>query len=196
MLFLEDLYATKRPYPKRHSAGRQPRAQRRDPPLASPEAPRNDAENSTAGAERHERASSIKRNSFFSRRKSTATNSSTESPKRNSSTHSGGGNSQRSSLVDPPVAEGEGSKGKYLFGLHSSKKSGPRKSDPLAKSEADRGRSGHSRGASADSGKAITMTLIDFKLTNYVSTRISWYARALRISPHWIRSLSRATKRS
>jgi hypothetical protein len=153
MLFLEDLYATKRPYPKpdRRSTGRQPRAQRREPPIAAPETPRKAPEASAAPVEQHERASSTKRNSFFSRRKSTATNSSTESPKRNSSAHSGGAGSQRSSVAEAP-ADGEGSKGsKYLFGLHSSKKS--RKSDPQAKSEADRGRSGHSRGASADSGK-------------------------------------------
>lgn len=166
MLFLEDLYATKRPYPKpdRRSTGRQPRAQRREPPIAAPETPRKAPEASaapTAPVEQHERASSTKRNSFFSRRKSTATNSSTESPKRNSSAHSGGANSQRSSMVDPPVADGEGSKGKYLFGLHSSKKNSPRKSDPQAKPETDRGRSGHSRGASADSGKAIFMVRID-----------------------------------
>jgi hypothetical protein len=162
MLFLEDLYATKRPYPKpdRRSTGRQPRSQRREPPIAAPDPPRKAPEPSPAPApaptpapaEHHERASSTKRNSFFSRRKSTATNSSTESPKRNSSAHSGGAGSQRSSMVEAPAQEAESSKGsKYLFGLHSSKKS--RKSDPQAKPDGDRGRSGHSRGASADSGQ-------------------------------------------
>jgi hypothetical protein len=154
MLFLEDLYASKRPtgLDLRTSPGHQPKAPARDPP-PPPTQSRNVAEALHVPVERHERATSTKRNSIFSRRKSTATTSSSES-KRNSGAHSAGATSRRSSLADMAVVDGESLKNKLLFGFHSGKKTGPRKSDPtvddLTDNATSNGRRGHQRGASAD----------------------------------------------
>jgi len=163
MLFLEDLYASKRPAGPdwRSSRGRQPRPPRREPPPPPPPPePNNAGETSSVSTERHDRASSVKRNSLFSRRKSTATNSSSESQKRNSGALSAGAPSRRSSLAEMAAVDGETLKSKLMFGFHSGKKRGPRKSDPTAAEEGNTNekngnRQGHHRGSSADCKWAI-----------------------------------------
>jgi hypothetical protein len=161
MLFLEDLYGSKRSTgtDKRPSNGRQPRAPRRDPPPLPPSPPqipsekRHVAETLSVPVENHERASSTKRNSLFSRRRSTATNSSSDSQKRNS-TLSAGAASRRSSLADMAVIDTEGLKSKLLFGLHTGKKTGRTRSDSTPSEDFARNengvRRGHQRGSSAD----------------------------------------------
>src|ERR1700753_4124909 len=163
MLFLEDLYASKRPTApeKRSSATRQPRTPRREQLPQSPPPPlpsqahsesRHAAESLYVPVERHERASSTKRNSIFSRRRSTAHNSSSDSQKRNSAI-SAGAASRRSSLADMAVIDGESLKSKLLFGFHSGKKTGRTKSDATNSDDfakESRSRQGHFRGGSVD----------------------------------------------
>jgi hypothetical protein len=159
MLFLEDLYASKRStgLVLHTSPGHQPRVPTRNPP-PPPIQTRNVTETLHVPVERHERAPATKRNSIFSRRKSTATTSSSES-KRNSSSHSAGATSRRSSLVDMGVVDGESFKNKLFSGFHTGKKPGPRKSDPTAddhsSNAANSGRRAHRRGASADCKKHL-----------------------------------------
>jgi hypothetical protein len=161
MFFLEDLYASKRPSAAdwRSAVGRHPRSLRRNPTPETSTA----REPSSSSAEHHDKPSSVKRNSLFSRRpKSSATTISSadaSSQSRHSSALSTGGDavSHRSSMADMAVSDGEGLKSKLLFGRHYRKKSAsgkPRPMSPLdlydesAESKKDRSRERHKRGAS------------------------------------------------
>lgn len=136
MFFLEDLYASKRPSGAdwRSAVGRQPRSLRQslNPETSTAREP------SSSSAEHHDKPSSIKRNSLFSRRpkSSTTTISSADasSQSRHSSALSTSGDavSHRSSMADMAVSDGEGLKSKLLFGRHYRKKSASGKSRPMS----------------------------------------------------------------
>jgi hypothetical protein len=161
MFFLEDLYSNKRPSRAdwRSTVGRQPRSLRRDPPNPETSIAGDSLSSST---EYHDRASSVKRNSLFSRRpKSTTTISSADasSQSRNSSALSAGVASHRSSMADAG-SDGESRKSKLLFGRHYRKKSTSGKGRPTSPPESynetveakkDRSRDRHKRGGSIGS---------------------------------------------
>lgn len=160
MLFLEDLYSSKRTAaPDRRSfTGQPPKAPRRDPPPPPP-GYRHIDENPVLLLERYDRAVSTKRTSIFSRRKSTATTSSAESQNRSSGGHSSSTTSSCSYQTDMSGVDNGGLKSK-LFNfssgsLYYGKRAGERKSDPPAGNDRDRNeriypRRQHRRNASVD----------------------------------------------